>query len=454
MSRRRLSIGVAVHAADKVAVAAVQFLSIPILVNAWGLEVFGVWAMMITAPTFLVLTDFGIVNAALARMTRQAAREDWAAARATFHTAWVATGILVVAVFLIGVLFVSLFGSSFLPGRESLSQREAVATVQVLLTYGLTTILFRLNATVFRATMRYSLAIAFGMGAYVFENMAVILSAQLGYGPFVASIAMLAIRLVTIVALVVISGRMIPALRPGLKFASRAAWSELWRPALAASALGFGQVGYIQGSVLALGAMAGPASVPAFVAVRTLSRLGVQVSTLVSLPFSQEFANAMGKGESRRAGRLFGVVFMVAVATAFVMAFGFWAFGKPFIDFWTHGAIYANSALIGFMAFSSAAAMLWNPLANFILAINQQRSYSYANVAVSCFGVAWIILSAKDLGAASVGMSFALVDIVTLGAVALFILRNWVPDPGFISGFQALVASVLKVQVSLGGRRN
>src|SRR5690606_23032858 len=79
-----------------------QLLMIPILVNAWGLTLFGIWAMISTVPMLLAMGDFGLVTASWSRLTMFLSRGEPEAARATLHTAWLALisiclGIAVVA---------------------------------------------------------------------------------------------------------------------------------------------------------------------------------------------------------------------------------------------------------------------------------------------------------------------------------------------------------------------
>lgn len=434
MSRKRLSVGLAAYGLDKVVVAVAQLFTIPVLVNAWGLEPFGVWAMLTTVPAFLVLTDFGIVNSAWARMVDFAAREEWERAESTFHTAWLSTGLIVAVALAAAVAVVLALPAGTFPSTHGMDEHGYRLTLILLLIYGLLAIVSRLNAAAFRASMLYTFATLFGTALFGIENGAVLIVAALGYDPVVAAATMLGLRIAGVAVLLVCTIVRLPRLRPGVRRASRAEWSAMWRPALAASALGFGLAGYLQGSVLLLGAIGGAAAVPAFVAVRTLSRLGVQFSTFIATPVSQEFGNAMGKGQLARAGRLFGLVLGIAIITAAVAGLGLVLLGQPLVAFWTQGKIHADATLLAFMAVSSVAAMLWNPLSNFILALNRQQSYSYANVVVSAVGMLLIYLAAHRMGAAAAGLSFALVDAVTLGAVLLFIHRHWSHLPEFRQG--------------------
>lgn len=437
MSRKRLSLGIGAYALDKVVVSIVQIVTVPVLANAWGLTLYGIWAIVMTIPSFLALGDFGIVNSAGARMIGFISREEWDSARATLHTAWLASlSIILLAALAIGATLLVL-PVGVAPTTAGFDEYDSRATLMILLIYGLLTIVFRLNTAAFRAALRYSMASLCSTSVYLFENLAVVALVLLGHGPLIAAIGLLAVRLVWICGLLVLSHLHLPRLQPGFAAASRSEWMHMWRPALAASALGFGLAGYLQGSVMLLGAVAGPAAVPAFIAVRTLSRLGVQLATLVSLPVMQEFGNAVGKSDNYRAGRYFGLVAIIGMLQAGLMAVGLVAVGQLFITIWTRGAIIADQNLIIFMAISSFAAMFWNPLSNLILAINRQQAFSYANLVVSAVGLILIWLTAPAMGAAGAGLSFAIVDIVTLAAVVLFIARNWLGDSQFRRGISA-----------------
>lgn len=439
MSRKRLSLGIGAYALDKVVVAVIQLLTVPVLANAWGLTLFGIWAIVLTVPSFLVLGDFGIVNSAWARMVRFIARDEWDEARASFHTAWLVTlGLVTLIAGLVAAVIWKL-PDGIVPTTNGFSEADSRLTLILLLVYGLSSIVFRLITAAYRAAMRYTLSLLLSTGTYLVENMAVVVLAWIGFGPVVAAAGLLIMRLIAILVVFAMSFRLLPRLRPGFRGARWSEWTEMWRPALAASALGFGLAAYLQGSVMILGAIAGAAAVPAFVAVRTLSRLGVQVATLVSTPVAQEFGNAMGKGELYRSGRFFGLVLVVAGIMAAGMGIGLVLLGAPFIDLWTHGAIVADPQLLVFMAVSSVAAMFWNPLSNLILALNRQKSFSYTNLAVSAVGLAQIYVTADRMGASSAGLSFAFVDTATLLAVGLFIWRHWLGLPEFRAGIASSV---------------
>lgn len=442
MSRKRLSMGIASYGLDKIVVAMVQLLMVPVLANYWGLTLFGIWAMMITIPAFLVLSDFGMVNSALARMTRFVGREEWDKARAALHTAWLASCMicLAFAIILGGILW--LLPAGLMPGSGSFTASDARLTLLLLLVYGLSTVMFRLNTAAYRSTMQYTLSIWCSMGSYALENAGVVIAVALGAGPVTAASVLLGTRLLSIALVMILSFRRFPRLKPGFSAASRSELREMWRPALAASVLGFGLAAYLQGSVVLLGALAGAAAVPAFVAVRTISRLGTQMSTLISIPVAQEFGNALAREDTHRAGKYFALVAVPAAIMALGMGLGFVLLAQPVIRLWTGGVIEADRGLIIFMAISSFTAILWNPLSNLILVINRQSVFSYANLAASGAGLLVIYGLAGRMGAAAAGLSFAIVDAVTLACVAIFLSRHWLQDRAFRSGIASAITEM------------
>lgn len=449
MSRQRLSNGIMSYGVDKIVTALVQLLMVPVLAHAWGLSLFGIWAMMMTVPAFLVLGDFGIVAAAGARMTRLIGRGEWAGAQVVLHTATLATLAICLALALVVGAVLWFLPAGYLPSTPNFAVPEARLTLLLLLAYGLVAILFRLNTAAYRSALHYTLAIWCSMGTYALENVGVIVAVALGAGPVEAAATLLALRLAAILIVMLLSLRRFPALSPGFHHARAAELAQLWRPALAASVLGFGMATYLQGSVVLLGTIAGAAAVPAFVAVRTISRLGTQMSTLVSIPVAQEFGNALAQDDTRRAGRLFALVAVPALAMAITMSLGFAVLGQAAIRVWTAGAIEPEVGLVLFMAASSFAAILWNPLSNLILVINRQSVFSYANLAASAAGLLIIYGLASRLGSISAGVSFMIVDAVTLICVALFIFRTWLVRAPFRAGFASTVAEFRSPRVLL-----
>ncbi|WP_347303354.1 hypothetical protein V5740_01645 [Croceibacterium sp. TMG7-5b_MA50] len=434
MNLRRLSLGIGSGLFDKIVVTVVQLLLVPVLANAWGLTLFGIWAMLATIPTMLALSDFGIITSAWARMTLFVSRGEVERARMVLHTAWLSSGLITLALVVLSGATLILLPAGILPNAPGLGDVDSRAALFMLIAYGLGTVLFRLNTVIFRAAGNVPLNLWCNTASYTIENVGVLIAVLLGAGIVTAAGVLLVARCISIVGVFVLGNIKYPELRPGFMQASRDEWVQMWRPALSAAVLGFGVIAFLQLSVLALGASAGAAAVPAFVAVRTLSRVGLQISQMVAGPVAQEFGQEMAGGRAERAGRYFGLVLATSLVMSVGIAFGMVVLGTTFVRLWTAGAIEVSFTLMLAMALSSAAAVLWNTVANLISSVNRQGAISNINLGASIVGLLLIAVTGDHLGAVAAGLAFAAVDLVTVVAVVRFVRQEWWISPEFRDG--------------------
>lgn len=419
---------------DKVVISIVQLLLVPVLAHSWGLTLYGIWAMISTIPIFLAMGDFGIVTSAWARMTMFVSRGEPERARTVLHTAWVvATGICVLILALLGVTL-WLLPDGALPVTERFSADDARLTIILLMIYGLSTIIFRLNTAIFRASGNFSLSIWCNTVSYGLENFALIAAILNEAGPVVGAAILVVMRTFAIGIVFALSFTRFPQLAPGFSAASRVEWHEMWRPALAASMFNLGLMTFLQASVAVLGAVAGAAAVPAFVAVRTISRIGLQISLVIAQPAAQEFANKMANGENFKGGRYFGLVLGSSIFLATGMGLGLVLLGKPVIKLWTGGVIEPGYGLLVFLALSSFAGGVWNPLLNLVLAVNRQKEIAGANIFIGGLGLLFIWMTGRQLGDVAAAIASAIVDGVTLAAMLVFAWRFWMKDEAFRAG--------------------
>lgn len=434
MSRRRIAANIGAHIGDKAVVALVQLVTVPVLLHAWGTDGFGRWAMLATLPAFLALGDFGIVRVAGARVTALLARGEVAAARVAVHAAWAATLIIVGGLALVGTAAWAALGEAKVPG-------DVAPAIGWLALYGVLTIFVRLHTVMLRAAGHYQLWSWSATGFYALDNAALLLAAA-GGADFAQAAAAMALSRAAQLLMVAITGRRwMAGVMPGLSGAARSEWAVLARPALAASVLAIGMAAFLQGSTLLLGVLAGAAAVPAFVAVRTLARLGVQAALVVAQPLGQEFAVARARGDARRSGRLLAAVLggagLLAIGTggALVLA------GGPFIGWWTGGRIEVDHALLALMAVSTFAAVLWSALGQLAEATNRQQALAYAHLLAGLAGLAVLVAGAPLWGALAAAAGFALADLLTLAAVLALTVRRWLAEPALRAGARSLLAA-------------
>lgn len=79
----------------------VQLVGVPVLLYAWGPQLYGEWLILFAIPTYLSIADLGFSQSVANDMTARVARGDRAGALAAFQT----LAVLVCGIVAVGLLF-------------------------------------------------------------------------------------------------------------------------------------------------------------------------------------------------------------------------------------------------------------------------------------------------------------------------------------------------------------
>ncbi len=426
MSRRRVALGVGANAIDRIAIALMTLLLVPVLASHWGLARYGGWAMLTTVPSLFALGDLGFANAATVRMTMEIARGERGAARATIRSA---TQVVAMAC---GVILVLVGGlACFLPDRFILevpltSYQEMRNAIMALAVYACLVMGCALLQGVFRSNARFALGTVLATVTTLLETGLLVLVVWLGYGIGAGAMAMMTGRLIGVAVMFVAAATLRTGVLPGLRGGDAAVRRELLGPALAAMSIPLASALLLQGTVAALGLMAGAALVPAFVAARTLSRIGLQGSQILTTALMPEFGAETAKGNHRAVIRMFVAVLGTAAAIAVPFSIALALAGPWIVALWSNNHITAPDSLMLAIAASALRGGIWSPLSNLMLAINRQAEFAIAYAVLAACGVALTLLLGPKLGSTAAGLALALVDFAMLVVVARFALRHWV----------------------------
>jgi len=425
LSRRRVALGIGANMLERMAGIALQLALVPVLASHWGLELYGVWAMLTALPGILLLGDLGFATAASVRMTMQIARGDRDSARITMHSASqvvLIAGAMILAVAAAVAAFMPDAALSALSAATAADLRTALVCLAL---YAVLIIANGLVLAVFRSNERFALGSLLSTLTLLLENILLVTVVALGHGIAIGAMAMLAGRASGTAIGLLTSARLRTGVMPGLRHGNRAARSELIGPAVAAMAIPLGLALMLQGQVVALGAAAGAATVPAFVAARTLSRLGLQLSQALAHPLIPEFGVASARGNKRGVLRMFALVLVAALFIAVTFAIILAVAGPWIVMTWSAGHIAVPRETMWAIAVSALCGGIWNPVSNLMLAINRQASFAPVLVALAAIGVLVTLSVGSWLGSTAAALAMAAVDLMMLIVVLRFGLTNW-----------------------------
>lgn len=452
LQNSRIVRGISANVYAQAVQTVLQLLSVPILATHWGLQVYGAWLVIFTVPNYLAFADFGFAAAAANDMTVSIARGDRAAAIATFHAVR-ATMAGICAILLCACAAAVYFvPDHWLAFVASLTHEQARRALFMLAAYGVLSVQNSVSLAAFRSIGRYATGTYLQTSINFVENLAAL--AVVAHGGSIEAAA--ATYLILGIAGIALRMVWLRAAAPWLVFLSwRISFAHIRRllhPALAVLALPMAQALFLQGTVAVVGLAAGAAQVPAFTAVRTISRIGVQLTMIVSHAVLPEFTMAAASVDHTRRARL---AFLTIGWSAVILLpmFAITVIGAPLIlAVWTHGAIHAPYALIVVMALTMVVNGTWYPISNLIFALNRHAQYSYYYLIAALTSVLLSYPLVRLFGSPGAAASLLALDCVMFARVWSGATAMKVFDPREVLG--TAIAEGARLRARLAGRRD
>lgn len=414
--------------AGQVAVAVAQLAVVPAFAFHWGAARYGVWLMLWTLPSYLLMADGGLTSAAANDVTAAVARGDRQAAGATFRAMRAAVRGVAGAIAL-GALGLPLLFPAWIAPLVPAAGAGAMTVVSAVGLYGALGLLNGTAAAGLRATGGYALSGYLVAAGFLGEAGLALALLGLDRGMAAVALGYLAVRGVTSLLLALALHRRAPWLGRGPVSPRSREWRRLARPALAVAALPLAQGASLQGTVLVIGFVGGAGAVPAFVAVRTLSRVAVQAILLVNHAVLPAVTVAWARGDRARLARLVALSHRATLLCAAPGALLLLAAGRPLVARWTGGALHPAPGLVAAMAAVTLLNALWQPASNLLMALNRQEGFAWVYVGVALAALVLAVPLTATAGAAGAALALLAGDAVMLGRIAH--LSAALGPPGF-----------------------
>lgn len=390
---------------------AIQLISVPLFLHYWGVKLYGEWLILSTIPAYLSLSDIGFASVAANDMTMRVAKGDKKGALEVYQSIWIfisVVSVIVTCVFSISIYVFPLndiFSISYISGKH---------TQQVLIILMLSVLLGLQGGvlnTAFRAVGRYAYGAILNNTVRLLEWFFSIVALLLGGDVLVVALVMLLVKLSGFIVIWVILRRQVAWLILGMKEASTQKIRELIKPAIAFMAFPLGLALSIQGLVLVIGIFLGPVAVALFSAYRTLTRLLVQIVTMLNQAIWPEVSAAYGVGKMDLVKQLHykasSLIFWMALSSVTVLGL----IGEFIINVWTRNAFEINHFLLGLLLVTAFVNVLWQSSWVVLMATNKHQKISVAFVIASAIGLVISFLLIPYMGVNGAGVALLLAEL-------------------------------------------
>lgn len=408
---------------NNLARATVQIGTVAALIPLWGLDRYGEWLILSAFPTYLALSDLGYFAAARNDMIMAVARGDRQQAVDVFRA--VSRGVGIALLLLACVLPLAALAMPLTDWLNLQTMSESTAAVVVVL-LGLMMLLASYGGLLqagFACVGRFGEGTTWLSTMMLVDFVALVAAVALTKNPAVAAGAMLTTRSTGVALHYLAMNRRAPWLSFGRPRGRPQVLRRLTTPALASAALPSGVALNIQGMVVIVGLLVGPASAAIFATVRTMSRVVLQVLRSISMVTGPEFSRAYGEADHDLLRQIHRRGCRLALWATIPIAVTLALFGGEILSVWTSGRIESGGLLLLLFLAATSIDSLWYTSAAVLYSTNQHQRVAviFFSASVLVLPVAWGLLEIADLEGAAAAL--LLLETVML----VVVLRESIP---------------------------
>ncbi|MGE5452630.1 MAG: lipopolysaccharide biosynthesis protein [Acidobacteriota bacterium] len=398
----------------------IQVGSLPLFLMYWNAERYGTWLMLSAMPAYLSMADIGMVAAAGNRMTMEMAKGQVQMANRVFHSATVFMLLVTGAVAAIaGVVLLS--GLTRWPAEQSLAMWLLILTVLVALFSGL-------SEAIFKASGRYAQGTLLGNLLRLAEWGGALLG-LLVWGSFTAVAAGgLAARSLGLLLVMQHARRHSNGLAWGWQHACRDDVREMVRPALSFMVFPLANALTFQGGTLLVGYLLGASAVTAFSAARTVSRVAVQITSVLAHALWVEFSRLFGLARWTELNRVYAHALRTGLLVSIVLSGVFFVLSPWLLARWTHGQVTFIPTLMAVLLVYAAVAGIWHVPRVLLMASNQHVALAPWSLAAAVLMLVGSYGLGAQWGLVGVGVGMLMSE-VAIAAISLFLAAGLLHQP-------------------------
>jgi len=370
----------------------IQLVTVPVLLGAWGAELYGEWLILFTVPAYLGLVDVGLTTAGINRTTMLASGGDRDGARAAFQTAWLLVSVISVAAAALLLLLSGVVPLIGWLGVATMADRDVVFAV--LVAYALLKLQSSLLSMGLISVGKYGAAYFLSGAERIISFGPMIAAAAVGFGPVTAALCLVSGQIVGFGVMWLAVRRSNDWLAYGARGATRDQMATLLKPSIGYLGFTVGNVLNLQTPILIIGIWIGPSATPLYVALRMVARVFYILAAGAFAVVRPEIAAAYGRSDMHLLRLIHTRVLAGALWFGAAACVGLLSIGPPLVAFWTDGALAVEQPLFALLLATTLATVLWNAGGSVHYATNQVTGFSraYLTLSIAAIGAAVLLL--------------------------------------------------------------
>jgi O-antigen/teichoic acid export membrane protein len=402
----------------------IQLVSVPVLMHFWGAAKYGDWLLLSAIPTYLTLTDLGLGDASASDMTMRVGANDRDEALCTFQSAWV----LVTSISLV-MLLLALVSVWWIPWQHwlklsGISSKQAARVILVLGAYVIASQQNGITESGYRSDGYFATGTFWMAILRLVEAALGVVVAVLGGGLLMVACTYLLVRLIGTIAYAALLLRLSPWIRYGVRHVSWGTIRQLAAPGFGFMVLPLGYVFSLQGLTMVIGARLGPIAVVSFSTLRTLSRVSLQLASIIKHTLWPELSRAFGAADIPLARGLHRRACQAALSLSALCGLFLWVFGPHIYRFWVRDGVPFDATCFHALLLVAVTSSLWDMSSVIPISTNGHFRIAliYSALSLLSLGLAWTL--APSFGTVGAAIAVLSLDVFMTWLVLRTALYN------------------------------
>lgn len=424
---------------------AFQLIAVPVCLKYWGQEAYGGWLALFAAFMLLRSLDAGYV-AYVGNKLNQLYHQNTQALR--LHLSSAVTGIALIGGLQLALVIVALVHEPLaamlgMPAGGSSGPGEKLGLLVLMVSWVLTgSYLGIVHRLLIPAGLMYQAA-WWSMVFQVSQFASIMVAALLQLGLLRTSILFALSQLIIYIASAVYVRQKLPTYYPWWRGARASMGLTDLGHSMLLTASNLIQQGSTNGVVLLVSALAGPAAVPVFTTVRTLSNLWTNVTNVLTTPLLPDVVRFHAKGEAHKLVALneaYGVLVGSAVNGGVLLSYPLLA---TLYGYWTGHAVALDNTLLCLLLGSVVVTNAGALMAMHLNGINSLRIVLGTSLVRGVLGLGLGALTFTQLGLAGFGLGILAGELAALLMIGRFFVKHELVAKGIRMPVAAFAPAVL-----------
>ena len=399
---------------------AYQFLTVPLFLTFWPIEKYGEWLILSALPSYIALSNMGLMNVAQNNMTMAMGAGDLKTARESLHTVWgaqLAINLVLALLIWVALLFVDLKGLFHL---SAISNYEAKWVILILSAFAMLNLQTAIFGGIYRAIGQNSRGVVVGNTIRLLSVVAIAsgliagIESMMGIAGAISGTYLLGTTF-----LFLDTAKRAPELRPGLRYFNFSLLKKAVHHGLAFMSYPLGRAVTNQGMLLFANIYLGSAAVVVLATLRTVLNTAHQVSNVINLSTWPEFSRLYGASDRKGIKRLFNFSTALGIWSGMFCAVGLWFMGPSLLAWWTRGEVLVDRSLLSIFIIAIIINAAWYTSSTIFNATNRHHKialfYLLSSLLVPI--ISWMLFITLHWELFSVGAGFLVMEVSMLARV-------------------------------------